>query len=284
MIFDRDTGTIHIRRCGTATALSVVAAGTGENPGELRSEGARLFAGPSGSVWGLNPGRLLRLDAGLEPLETRALEAQIIGSRSVVLPSGLVVGHRRTLEATGPVVALVLLDSVGGMLRAVEGLEPRSSVTPLPPARAGGFWAVDGGEPVLRRYSAEGELEQTVHFDDGHLDPWRDASRTDGFVVFRHAGLYDTGDGVVVVFTHVFDPEGPPTPSGMFAPLETDLNESFDTFAAVVDLDTREPLDTRRFDDRLLPVDGAPDLLYSTHLDDLGHVRIPIVRVRAQPR
>lgn len=256
----------------------------GEGPGELRSGGSRLFAGPSGTVWALNPGRLLRLDADLEPLETRALEAQIIGSRSVVLPSGLVVGNRRTVEATGPAVALVLLDSVGGIVRAVEGIDPRISATPIAPARSGGFWAVDGGEPVLRRYSAEGGLEQTVHFDDGHLDPWRDVSGTDGFVVFRHAGLYDAGDGTVVVFTHVLDPDGPPTPTGMFAPAQTDFNESYDTFAAVVELVTGELLDKRRLDDRLLPVDGAPDLFYSTHLDDLGHVRTRIVRVRWEVR
>jgi hypothetical protein len=251
----------------------------GEGPGELRSGGARLFAGPPGSIWVLNAGRLLRLDPDLQPLETRALEAQIIGSRSVVLPEGLVVVNRRTVDATGPVVRLVLADSVGGMVQAVEGIPPRSSATILAPAHGGGFWTVDGSEPVLRRHSAEGGLERTSPFDDAHLDPWRDATPTDGFVVLRHAALYDAGEGVIVVFTHVLDPEGPPTPTGMFAPSEMDLNEHYDTFVAVVDLGTGERLATRRLDDRLLPVDGAPDLFYSTHLDELGHARTRIVRV-----
>ncbi|MEX2529438.1 MAG: hypothetical protein WD960_01585 [Gemmatimonadota bacterium] len=82
----------------------------------------------------------------------------------------------------------------------------------------------------------------------------------------------------------ILDPDGPPIPTGMFAPSETDFNDSYDTVAAVVDLDTGELLGTGRLDDRLLPVDRAPDLFYSTHLDDLGHVRTRVVRVRVQAR
>jgi hypothetical protein len=72
----------------------------GRGPNEFRTA-PKLYRGPGGTVWALEPERVVRLDSRLRHLETKRLEATIFGEAAVVLEDGIMVATRRVRSPNG---------------------------------------------------------------------------------------------------------------------------------------------------------------------------------------
>jgi hypothetical protein len=62
--------------------------------------------------------------------------------------------------------------------------------------------------------------------------------------------------------------------------MEMDNNRQYDTLVGLVDSRTGQTIASHRLAQHLRPVNGAPDLLYSTRLDGDGHVITTILKLQ----
>jgi hypothetical protein len=259
---------------------------TGGGPGEFDFSPS-LFDAPGSDIWALEQNRLVRFDATLRHLETRNLGVQYLLSNLLVLSDSTLVLSARTSSPGDSVYAVRLTDADWSGSRTLERSPDRYGLALIAPAASGGFWTLGTNQLVLRKYDGLGELSRSVELTSPHFEPWQGAATTDGLEGFdapprpRHKLLYDAGRGRIVIMTRVAAQDWQPTPSDrMFKPSEVDENAKYDTIAAIVDVASGRTLSTTRFDAFLSSVDGAPDLVYVTRVDAVGHVVTTIYRIR----
>lgn len=261
----------------------------GDGPGEFRGP-PRLQLGSRGTVYAIDSAdqlRLVKLDADLNLLTTVRMDIPLGSGQVAVLPSGgLAAYHTNLRTGDGHWYDVSLLDSEGNLIQPVRITdEPPEVGAVVTPGTAGGFWMLSYSDLQLRKYSSRGELRKTVSIRSNWFVPWETAPEGAGFSRPprpRHVGLRDLGDGTLLLVSLVADPGWHPperTENGLIRITTLDTNRLYDSVVELVDEASGEVIAHELLSESVGLVSGAEDLLFSTHVDDLGHVHTQIWEV-----
>lgn len=260
----------------------------GEGPGEFPGLSPSLFSGRGDTVYAVD-GRLsnaFHFDGGLHHVHSARLDVRA-GYDVSVLGGGRLAVARRIAQSDSLAHEVSILDRDGNLVTVL--LETRDAATSpdgavIAGSRSGGFWALRHNGWTLRRYSVDGELLEEVRLTPAWFPPAstnepRGASEPPDP---RHRGLSDLGGGAALLLTNLPDEEweSPFASNGTINRLEVDYGALYDTRLQLIDLETGRTIASATADEAFRHVQGAPGLVFSTHLDEaLGHVDTRVWRV-----
>ena len=261
---------------------------TGSGPGELASPPI-LYSGPGRTIWAIDRRQVIRFDERLNHIASKPLASASPAVGAVMLRAGLVM-RGRLRDADGHTYALLLYDTAGTLVKKLERQSDEVFVSSaIGPALKGGFWVLRLNDVVLRRYSDEGELQETFRLHIDHFQPWRGKASQRGLEGFdfpprpAHIAVVDLGSNRLAVLTRVASRDWKPS-GGVIRPDDADLDRQFDTQVALLDLRTGRTLATRTFPQALLGIQGTSDYFYTTASDQFGDILTTVFQLHVRER
>jgi hypothetical protein len=258
----------------------------GNGPGELNTFALRLDVGRNDTLLVWTQGRLLKFTPELVPAHTEVWSST---ARSIaVLPDGRVVGNFQVRDGDRRLLTHVI--SGGSVVTSFDAALPTEASADhnriYAAAEGGAVWAGRTNELRFTLHDRSGRVVRQIRAEVDWFPRW--TTRPEG-APFRArpqpfvSGISMLDSERLLVLVTTADAgwrrvrEDVATPS-------TNLDHVYDTVILIVDARNGTVLGSRRSDERLRLVKGAPGLVYAPVETELGDIIINLSRVRLAER